>query len=102
MDECGGVERLARLLLGELLRREFAELVVDQRQQLAGGERLAAVDRVKGPGDLVHRVPTPIESKGPGRNPRRAIRDGGGWPMSRIGTVQVHRWRGRMSHPRLV
>ena len=58
VDERGRVEGLAGLFVGELLRRELSELVVDQRQQLAGRERLAAIDRLQNPGDLVHRDPT--------------------------------------------
>ena len=59
MHQCGGVESLAWLLLGESLRRMFAELFVDQRQQLVSGVRLAAVDRVKGTGVLNHGDPSP-------------------------------------------
>ena len=77
VDQGGGVQRLARLLLGELLRRELAELVVDQRQQLAGRAGLPAVERVEGPADLMHRVATPIRSHGPVRDPRRAWRVAG-------------------------
>jgi hypothetical protein len=35
---------LARLLLGHLVRGEPAQLVVDQRQQLARGQRVAGSD----------------------------------------------------------
>ena len=39
MNQSGGLERLARLLLGQFRRRQRAQLVVDQRQQLFGGAR---------------------------------------------------------------
>jgi hypothetical protein len=35
---------LARLLLGEPLRGELAQLVLDQRQELLGGVRIAVLD----------------------------------------------------------
>ena len=44
MDEGGGLERLAGLLLGQLLRRQVAKLVVDQRQEPARGVRVALLD----------------------------------------------------------
>ena len=44
MDEGGGVEGLAGPLASELPRREPAQLVVDQRQELIGRLRLAAFD----------------------------------------------------------
>jgi hypothetical protein len=34
VDEGGGVEGMPRLLMGQLRRRELAQLVVDQRQQI--------------------------------------------------------------------
>jgi hypothetical protein len=44
VDQRRGVERLARLLPRQLLRRQFAEFVVDQRQELRGGGRVALLD----------------------------------------------------------
>jgi hypothetical protein len=38
------LERLPRLLLRELLPREPAQLVIDQRQQLLGGLRIALLN----------------------------------------------------------
>ena len=55
VDQGGGLERLARLLLGQPLRRQLAQLVVDQRQQLLGGVRVALLDGVEHLGDRVHR-----------------------------------------------
>ena len=37
VDQGGGLQRLAGLLLGQLLGRQLAQLVVDQRQELLGG-----------------------------------------------------------------
>jgi hypothetical protein len=44
MHQGGSLERLARLLLGQTLRRQFAQLIVDQRQELLGGVRVALLD----------------------------------------------------------
>ena len=55
MDQGRGLERLARLLLGQLLRRQLAQLVVDQRQELLGGVRVALLDRGQDAGDIAHR-----------------------------------------------
>ena len=44
MNQRGGFERLAGLLLGQLLRGQLAELVVDQRQELLGRLRVALLD----------------------------------------------------------
>jgi hypothetical protein len=55
VDKGGRLERLAGLLLGQLLRRQPAQLVVDQRQQLLGGVRVALVDGGQDAGDFVHR-----------------------------------------------
>ncbi len=38
------LERLARFLLGHLGRRQFPQLVVDQRQKLLGGRGVALLD----------------------------------------------------------
>src|SRR5262249_5572733 len=43
---------------GQFLGRELAQLVVDQRQELRGGLRVALLDRVENLGDRVHRPPT--------------------------------------------
>jgi hypothetical protein len=44
VHECRGLERLAWGLLSQLLRSQFAQLVVDQGQQLPGGVRVALFD----------------------------------------------------------
>jgi hypothetical protein len=44
VDQGGGAEGLARLLLGQPLGGELAQLVVDQRQQLAGRLRVALLN----------------------------------------------------------
>ena len=55
MDQGRGVERLARLLLGQLLGRQLAQLVVDQGQELLGGLRVALLDGRQDAGYVVHR-----------------------------------------------
>ena len=44
VDQGGRLERLAGLLLGQLAARPACELVVDQRQELLGGLRVALLD----------------------------------------------------------
>jgi hypothetical protein len=50
-DQGGGLERLAGLLLRQSLGRQFAQLIVDQRQQPAGGVWVALVHGAQEPGD---------------------------------------------------
>jgi hypothetical protein len=54
VDQRRRLQRLARLLLGQLLGRELAQLVVDQRQELRGGVRGALVDGGQNARDIVH------------------------------------------------
>src|SRR5262249_49387207 len=54
VDERGGLERLARLLLRHPLGRQLAQLVVDQRQQLRGGGRVALLDGAQDTRDVGH------------------------------------------------
>ena len=56
VDQGGGLERLARLLLGQPLRRQLAQLVVDQRQELLGGVRVALLDGGQDARDVAHEV----------------------------------------------
>ena len=44
VDQGRGLERLAGLLLRQLPRRQLAQLVVDQREQLGGGLAVALLD----------------------------------------------------------
>jgi hypothetical protein len=44
VDQGGGLKRLPGLLLGQLRRRQFAQLVVDERQELLGGVGVALFD----------------------------------------------------------
>jgi hypothetical protein len=44
MDQGCGLERLAWLLLRQLQSGQLAQLVVDQRQELLGGVRVALFD----------------------------------------------------------
>src|SRR5262249_34666889 len=54
MDEGRGLERLPGLFAGQPLRREPAQLVVDQRQELLGRLCFTALDRRKDARHLVH------------------------------------------------
>src|SRR5262249_8816219 len=56
VDQGGRVERLARPLVGELPRRELAELVVDERQELLGSERVAGRSGIQELGQVGHRA----------------------------------------------
>ena len=44
VDQGGGLERLPRFLVGQLLGGQLAQLVIDQRQQLRGGVGVALLD----------------------------------------------------------
>src|SRR5262249_30679086 len=55
MNQSGGLQCLARLLLRQPSGGEFAQLVIYQRQELLGGSRIARIDRVQNLGDFVHR-----------------------------------------------
>jgi hypothetical protein len=54
MNQGRGLERLSRLLLNQLLCREFAQFVIDQRQELSGGVRVAGFDAGEDLRDFVH------------------------------------------------
>src|SRR5262249_11991794 len=54
MHERRRLERLAGLLFGQLLRGQLAQLVVDQRQELLRGRRIAALDGRQDAGDIAH------------------------------------------------
>lgn len=47
MNQGSGFERLARLFLGHLVRRQLAQPFVDERQQLLGGVRIAFFDPIQ-------------------------------------------------------
>jgi hypothetical protein len=54
MHQGRGLESLSRLLLGHLLRRELAQLVVDQRQQLLGGLGIALLNCAQNLRNITH------------------------------------------------
>ena len=54
MDQGGGLERLTRHFPGQLVRGQAAQLVVDERQQLAGGLGVALRNGVQRLGDGIH------------------------------------------------
>ncbi len=54
MDQGRGLKRLARLLMGQFLRGQYAEVVVDERQELAGLARIAPRG-AQDVGDVRHR-----------------------------------------------
>jgi hypothetical protein len=56
MHQGGGLERLARRLLGHLLRRQLPQLVVNEGQKLLGGLRVALVDGGQDARDFTHRL----------------------------------------------
>ena len=55
MHQGGRLQRLAGLLLGQLLGRQLAQLVVDQRQELLGRLRVALLDGREDAGHVGHR-----------------------------------------------
>jgi hypothetical protein len=54
VNQCRGLEGLPRLLLGQFLRRQLAQFVVDQRQQLRGSVRIAGFDARQDASNFVH------------------------------------------------
>src|SRR5262249_4586797 len=56
VDQGGGLQGLPRLLLGQPVGREPAQLVVDQGQQLLGGGRVALLDGGQDTRDIAHGV----------------------------------------------
>jgi hypothetical protein len=54
VDQGRGLQGLARLLLGHAITCQLAQLVVDQRQQLRGGVRIALLDRRQDARDVSH------------------------------------------------
>src|SRR5262249_27422032 len=56
MDQGRRFERWTGLLLRQSRRRELAQLVVDQRQELGGGGRVALLDGGQDTCDLAHEV----------------------------------------------
>src|SRR5262245_19283893 len=74
VDQSGRLEGLAWFLLGQLLGRQLAQLIVDQRQELLGGVGVALLDGGQDLGDFAHVGQfTPRE---PARLDRRAIEAG--------------------------
>jgi hypothetical protein len=67
----GGLERLPGLLADHLLGRQPTQLVVDERQQLLGGVRVALLDRGQDVGDLGHRQYREGEGLGRTTSPTR-------------------------------
>ena len=54
MHQGGRLQSLAGLLLCQLLGRQLAQFVIDERQQLIRRLRIALAHRVQDPGDVVH------------------------------------------------
>ena len=54
VDERGGLQRLARRLVGHLARRQATKLFIDERQQLIGGSGIALFSRLKDTRDVAH------------------------------------------------
>src|SRR5262249_10730058 len=56
VDQGGGLERLPGRLLGHPLCGQLTQLLVDERQQLLGGVRVALLDGAQDARDLTHKV----------------------------------------------
>jgi hypothetical protein len=56
MNERGRLKRLSRRRKWQFSRRQLAQLIVDQRQELTGRRAVAVFDRGKDDGDIGHRV----------------------------------------------
>jgi hypothetical protein len=58
------LQRLAGLFLGELLRRQFAQFVVNKQQELLGSVRVAVLDGGQDLGHVTHWHPRPACQSG--------------------------------------
>ena len=56
VDQGGRLERLAGRLVGQPLGRQAAQLLVNEREQPAGGVRVALLDGFQNARDLAHAV----------------------------------------------
>src|SRR5262245_58294008 len=56
VDQGSRLQRLPRSFLGKLRRRELAQLVVDERQELLRGRGIALLDGGQDTGDVAHEV----------------------------------------------
>ena len=54
MNQGSGLQCLAGLLLSQFVRRQLPQLLVHQRQELAGGVRVALVDIFQNARDFIH------------------------------------------------
>jgi hypothetical protein len=57
VNQGGGFQGLARFFLGQAPGRQFAQLVIDQRQELLGGVLIALLDSRQNAGDFSHGLP---------------------------------------------
>ena len=55
MDQGGGLQRLAWLLLGQLVGRQLAQLIINQRQEPLGSVWVALLYRGQDAGHLGHK-----------------------------------------------
>src|SRR5262249_34257904 len=77
MDQGRGIERLPRLLVRELLGRQFAQLIVDQWQELVGGGGIALLDGGQDARDVGHAVKH--NRRGGARPAAGRVSTRGGW-----------------------
>ena len=55
MHQRGGLQRLSGCFVRHLRRRQLAQLLIDQREQIPGGLLVAVLDRVEDLRDVAHR-----------------------------------------------
>src|SRR5207249_3220436 len=72
MDQGGGLEGLAGLFLGHPLGRQLPQLVVNERQELPRGARIAFLNGGQDAGDVIHASPGYASPPPPARNPSAA------------------------------
>jgi len=54
VHERGGLQGLSRRFVRHLVRRQSAQLLIDERQQFVGGRRIALFDSEQDAGDVAH------------------------------------------------
>jgi len=90
MDQCRGLQRLSGILLSHFVGGQFAQLVIDQRQQLLGGLAVASFDLPEDLGDVNHagtgcfqrRIGKEITERNGGSHRFRSGRKTGGLPLT--------------------
>ena len=73
MHEGCGLQGLTGLLVRQLSGRKFSQLLVHERQELAGGKRIASFDGMHDLGEFIHQTRRQSSPENPGVRPTRQL-----------------------------